>query len=1015
MDKFSVETLKAILEARSALPAFADRSFSGLDVSGNDISRSPVAADSPGNQVSSMYEADPLNGVSSSAIFEEIIDRQRSIYGEDDRVEAHASTDARRRANARSVAAVIKAGDFSPTGTGKFSVSGTTLADRFEIKGTPLCGREPFQDQPSCATGSAFLLTPTIVATAAHCLDVSNFHKFSLVFDFEAREDGSVPRSYSPDQIYAVKRYIGGHFDTEGADWALVELDRRVAGREPLAFRRAGKAEEGSSVYVIGHPSGLPKKIAGNAVIRSNSHPDYFVANLDTYGGNSGSPVFNALTHEVEGLLVRGQSDFTPLGDCVASLVCPMEGCRGEDCTRMGPIAKQLQETELIAKRESNMDHTLYLPPVPSRYTRFELSVRSGELELIDSGLVAIYVQLRSTGDYVPLATGQPLPIESIYPDQLYAVAISNSTGVSTSSFVQTSSVGTVEFKVVTIIGSIMIDCDANRDGIVGFNEEGKANWTWGPDGQGAIVLVDNDRDPLTGGPGILDEREPIEVRDTGITELPDDVSLRLSTDPAGAMKFSVFRKSRHGAKKLLGRAPSEPIQDLLSTSGEIELSGETLYVAAHEYPGPFFEGLFIISLELVHSSAGVEHVLASDRIMMRVAPWIMLPNTQPAKRIFTCELANGLDNNQQFLDELGAAVAQEGLQLEVIPPRIHRGDRWIQDEIEIGYTRSHRGQLPVVFDSPRDRQLDDWPEIGLLGQDFGHFVVGGGVPNSLDSFGNLEVSPPVVVDGRAYPLGRIIVGGRRKGDFSHESRQMMAEVRQFLFAQKVQFPFEVFTDWLDVGHVDEIVCFVPSQTGSGFKVLLASTREVKAILEKLSDSGHGNTSLFEGKTRLDGNTAEITVDDLRRDATFWSVNAVFQDYLDETGEVLKKELGVTDSDIVEIPVCFRTNFVAANSLERTSAFFPNMVNHLVHQDLSIVAKPYGPMINGKCAFETAFEKAVHDRRVIFIDDWYSYHEMLGEVHCGTNAQRSPFRVSRWWQVRPEGGFDIKTSGFMDD
>ena len=70
MDKFSVETLKAILEARSALPAFADRSFSGLDVSGNDISRSPVAADSPGNQVSSMYEADPLNGVCSSAIFE---------------------------------------------------------------------------------------------------------------------------------------------------------------------------------------------------------------------------------------------------------------------------------------------------------------------------------------------------------------------------------------------------------------------------------------------------------------------------------------------------------------------------------------------------------------------------------------------------------------------------------------------------------------------------------------------------------------------------------------------------------------------------------------------------------------------------------------------------------------------------------------------------------------------------------------------------------------------------------
>ena len=29
----------------------------------------------------------------------------------------------------------------------------------------------------------------------------------------------------------------------------------------------------------------------------------------------------------------------------------------------------------------------------------------------------------------------------------------------------------------------------------------------------------------------------------------------------------------------------------------------------------------------------------------------------------------------------------------------------------------------------------------------------------SLDSFGNLEVSPPVTVDGKTYPLGRILIG----------------------------------------------------------------------------------------------------------------------------------------------------------------------------------------------------------------------------------------------------------------
>ena len=61
----------------------------------------------------------------------------------------------------------------------------------------------------------------------------------------------------------------------------------------------------------------------------------FFVANLDTYGGNSGSPVFASDTNRVEGILVRGETDFeqTPAG-CQISLVCPTSGCRGEDITR---------------------------------------------------------------------------------------------------------------------------------------------------------------------------------------------------------------------------------------------------------------------------------------------------------------------------------------------------------------------------------------------------------------------------------------------------------------------------------------------------------------------------------------------------------------------------------------------------------------------------------------------------------------------------------------------------------
>ncbi|MEK7233144.1 MAG: S46 family peptidase [Elusimicrobiota bacterium] len=43
-----------------------------------------------------------------------------------------------------------------------------------------------------------------------------------------------------------------------------------------------------------------------------SSNPGFFVANLDTYGGNSGSAVFNVETNLVEGILLRSESRPAP-------------------------------------------------------------------------------------------------------------------------------------------------------------------------------------------------------------------------------------------------------------------------------------------------------------------------------------------------------------------------------------------------------------------------------------------------------------------------------------------------------------------------------------------------------------------------------------------------------------------------------------------------------------------------------------------------------------------------------
>jgi hypothetical protein len=155
-----------------------------------------------------------------------------------------------------------------------------------------------------------------------------------LVYGCEMANATTPDITIDNDEIYRGIRILGRQIGTQGTDWALVQIDRPVLNRPYVRIRRSGKIPDGAAVHVIGHPCGLPKKYAGGAVVRDNTPSPYFVANTDTYGGNSGSPVFNHATHEVEGILVRGETDFVWNGNCRVSNVCPANGCRGEDCTR---------------------------------------------------------------------------------------------------------------------------------------------------------------------------------------------------------------------------------------------------------------------------------------------------------------------------------------------------------------------------------------------------------------------------------------------------------------------------------------------------------------------------------------------------------------------------------------------------------------------------------------------------------------------------------------------------------
>ena len=78
--------------------------------------------------------------------------------------------------------------------------------------------------------------------------------------------------------------------------------------------------------------------------MRSNTAIGYFSANLDTYGGNSGSPVFNATDGTVEGILVRGNQDFVINVNCFRSNVLPDSTMYSEDVSKSTTFAAYVNQ-----------------------------------------------------------------------------------------------------------------------------------------------------------------------------------------------------------------------------------------------------------------------------------------------------------------------------------------------------------------------------------------------------------------------------------------------------------------------------------------------------------------------------------------------------------------------------------------------------------------------------------------------------------------------------------------------
>lgn len=256
------------------------------------------------------------------------------IYGEDNRKDVFASTDSAFVELARSTAGMIKDTNIT-VANGEATVSGRTLQAR------GICASERFSQQISAANCSGFIVADNVLVTAGHCIrSEADCQTYKWVFDYKVDHEDQGDVTVPASNVYSCKRIIARSLDNATKDdYAMIELDRKVTDRGPLSFRRSGKLSVGAPLVVIGHPTGLPTKISDGANVRSRAGK-YFVANLDTYGGNSGSAVFNTDTQEVEGILVRGETDYVydSAKGCQVSNKCSDTNCRGEDVTYINNV-----------------------------------------------------------------------------------------------------------------------------------------------------------------------------------------------------------------------------------------------------------------------------------------------------------------------------------------------------------------------------------------------------------------------------------------------------------------------------------------------------------------------------------------------------------------------------------------------------------------------------------------------------------------------------------------------------
>lgn len=214
-------------------------------------------------------------------------------------------------------------------------------------------------------------------------------------------------------------------------------------------------------------------------------------------------------------------------------------------------------------------------------------------------------------------------------------------------------------------------------------------------------------------------------------------------------------------------------------------------------------------------------------------------------------------------------------------------------------------------------------------------------------------------------------------------------------------------------------------------------------MLRNASEVGFGGKQAFSRPARsTDGSFClpKTTIDQTLAKRDIQRYNEVAAERIQANIDILKRETGITDDEIILLPAVFyapslsfpyctlsstsRINSVAQNDklaplnileagggreggrlqgrqhfdADPVVAYYPGVVNGVVMSDSYVlVPNPWGPVIDGQDIFAVQVVESYSkvNYNVTLMDDYFSHHILDGEIHCGCNTWRDT--RAPWW------------------